>query len=279
MTISQNTIKAQMELEFKYSKQNARRIIKHELQTHFETMYRVFECTNKMGNWVIADSYESKKIRKQHLKDKKFDFVNFCLDVMVLILREGKPQPLQSIAGIMAPSMEFEDIFDGVRTSAELLGIMCEYDLFDVEVAALNDENRMMIIPVWELEDEIKQLLKNIRYQPPMVTKPLLVTHNRDFQYLSFQESLILGTPLNHHEDSLALDVINIMNNQVLSLDPVVLQKEEMPNKVLDTMEKQEQFLQMKQASAAVYQEMLDHGNKFYLTHKYDKRGRLYSQG
>ena len=266
-------------LEWKYSKRNAREIIKHEIQTCFNSMYRVYDCVDTMKQWLTKESYDSKNTRKLWLLNQEYDLLEFCLNVMVVVLREGKPQPLQSVAGIMAPTFGFKDIFDGVKTAAELLGIMCEHDLFDVEVATLNEENRMMIVPLWELDDQVKQHLKNIRYMPPMVWKPLKVVANKGCQYWTFAESLILGSPVNHHDMPLALDVINLMNNQALSLDYHVLQQEELPNKPLDTLQKQEQFNQMKQASRTVYDEMLDHGNKFYLTHKYDKRGRLYSQG
>tara|TARA_B100000929_G_scaffold108179_1_gene85700 strand:- start:7125 stop:8036 length:912 start_codon:yes stop_codon:yes gene_type:complete len=276
---TENLLKQQMVLEFKYSKENARKLIKHELETCFNTMYLVYDCIASIEKWLLSSSYESKQLRKQHLIQSEYNLLNFCLGVMVVVLREGKPQPLQSVAGIMAPTFGFEDIFDGVKTASELMGIMCEHDLFDIEVATLNDENRMMIIPLWKLDDEIKQHLINIRYQPPMVSKPIVVMNNRAYQYYSFSESLLLGTPVNHHDMPLALDVINLMNNQALSLDYHVLQLEELPNKPLDTLQKQEQFTQMKQASRTVYNEMLDHGNKFYLTHKFDKRGRLYSQG
>ena len=54
---------------------------------------------------------------------------------------------------------------------------------------------------------------------------------------------------------------------------------EEEPTFTLDNQEKTDQWNAFKRQSYEFYKLMVDQGNQFYLTHKVDKRGRIYSMG
>jgi DNA-directed RNA polymerase len=70
------------------------------------------------------------------------------------------------------------------------------------------------------------------------------------------------------------------MNKVAMSLDLEFLCKvEEDPTFIIDTAEKQEQWKKFKRQSYSFYDLMAGQGNTFYLTHKVDKRGRIYAQG
>jgi hypothetical protein len=112
-----------------------------------------------------------------------------------------------------------------------------------------------------------------------MVCEPLELKSNLDSGYLTHKDSLILGRG-NHHAGDICLDVLNRMNRVALKLDTDFLRTvEEEPTFELDTSEKRSMWLNFKAQSARMYMLMHNLGNEFYLTHKVDKRGRIYAQG
>ena len=116
-------------------------------------------------------------------------------------------------------------------------------------------------------------------YLPPMVCKPLTVESNYESAHLTFNDTLILGTDNGHNED-ICLDVINTQNAVALQLCiPFLASVPEEATYALDTLEKQTQWKTFRSQSNGIYQMLHDFGNTFYLTNKYDKRGRMYAQG
>jgi hypothetical protein len=112
-----------------------------------------------------------------------------------------------------------------------------------------------------------------------MVCSPLPLTHNYSSGYLTHNDSLILGSD-NHHDGDICLDVLNTMNNVALKLDTDFLSTvEEMPTFEMDTQDKIDQWRAFKKNSYCFYTLMATQGNRFYLTHKVDKRGRIYASG
>jgi hypothetical protein len=112
-----------------------------------------------------------------------------------------------------------------------------------------------------------------------MGCEPLPLTHNYSSGSLTHNDSLILGSG-NHHDGDICLDTLNIQNKVALSLDLQFLCKvEEEPTFELDTQEKAEQWLAFKRQSYTMYDLMAQQGNRFWLNHKVDKRGRSYAHG
>jgi hypothetical protein len=110
------------------------------------------------------------------------------------------------------------------------------------------------------------------------------VKTNRDTGYLLTRNSIILKK--NHHEDDVCLDHINRVNrirfainddtammiaNRWRNLDrPKQGESQEEFNKRVRAFEKYDR------TAKDVIGKLLAHGNSFFLTHKYDKRGRCY---
>ena len=70
------------------------------------------------------------------------------------------------------------------------------------------------------------------------------------------------------------------MNKVALKLDTAFLCKvEEEPTFELDTPERIELWARFKTQSYSFYHLMVECGNTLYLTHKVDKRGRIYAMG
>ena len=137
----------------------------------------------------------------------------------------------------------------------------------------------LMVVSRIPLSEELIKYIENSQYLPPMVCEPLPLTHNYSSGYLTHNDSLILGTG-NHHDGDLCLDVLNTMNRVALKLDLDFLSTvEEEPTFDLDTQDKVDQWAQFKEQSYMFYDLMNQNGNRLYLTHKVDKRGRIYSCG
>jgi hypothetical protein len=128
-------------------------------------------------------------------------------------------------------------------------------------------------------DEELMKFIQNSRYLPPMVCLPLELTDNYSSGYLTHKDGLVLGKANNHSGD-LCLDVLNTMNRVALSLNTDFISKvEEEPTFELVTTEQMHQWNIFKRQSYATYLTLAKNGNCFYLTHKVDMRGRIYSQG
>jgi hypothetical protein len=177
----------------------------------------------------------------------------------------------------MAARLKFSDRKEAIHTVGELLAVLCQTDAFDID-----KQDRMSSLTVISripLTDSLKHFIENSQYLPPMVCSPLELTHNYSSGYLTHNDSLILGTG-NHHDGDICLDVLNTLNIVALRLDTEFLSTvEEEPTFDIKDQEQAEIWADFKKQSYAFYSLMVSQGNQFYLTHKVDKRGRIYASG
>lgn len=266
--------------EDQYSKKEVRSRLRKMLGENQELIDEIYKASNELlENYqnVLFDSWESKVDRWNTLISLDLPYI--VLDMFVLVT-QNQYCNIQTIVGQMIGVFEGKlSTIDAVKTLSEVCAVIADKtDLWDIQLPEDSELGVITVIANYEFEEEIKQYLANIKYLPPMLVRPKMVNSNYDYDYFNTQSSKILGSG-NHHDDPISLDVLNICNGTKLKLDTFMLQFEEEPNKELDTVEKVEQFNRMAAASKEVYQQLLSQGNEFYLTHKYDKRGRLYCQG
>ena len=225
--------------------------------------------------YLDGEYHETKAKRIAQLKG--FDVVELVTDIFVGVAYQLRPELFNSVSAQMASRLRLSDKAEAIHTVAELLAILCQTDAFDTnkpdKMASLEIVSRM------ELPLNLKDFIENSQYLPPMVCKPLQLTHNYSSGYLTHNDSLILGTG-NHHDGDICLDVLNTMNSVALKLDTDFLSTvEEEPTFELDTQEKEDLWRDFKRQSYVFYNLMVQCGNKFYLNHKVDKRGRIYCSG
>ena len=170
-------------------------------------------------------------------------------------------------------------LLDGVKTAAEVMAVCECTGIFTIFLSTTpeNETGTLAIRPNYVLEDDTEAFIKQTKYLPPMLCSPTPWLRNDSGGTLRGSGSVILGH-LNYHDDIQALDVINILQNISWSLNEVV-DYDEIPKKLLDTAEKMKQFNRMREESFTVYKELNDQGNAFHFVWKYDKLGRMYSQG
>lgn len=185
-------------------------------------------------------------------------------------------KPVQAIATILGQELCIKCPFTAVDVAAALLLTGCESNLYDVFLI----KNRITVKANFTLSQSLLDSIEYAQYPMPMLCKPKEVTghNNIDDSHLISRSSLILGKQ-QHNSLPISLDTVNILNAIPLALDMETLYVEETSNKPLDTKDKVEQFERMKRDSVKIYEYILDFGNEFFLTWKYDHRGRVYSQG
>lgn len=219
--------------------------------------------------------YESKN--KRVLQLVNMDIVTLVEDIFVGISYCQTEELFTSVTAQMASRLRFNDKTEAITTIADLIAELCDTDAFDIlksdKYASLTIQSN---IP---LSDKLLKYIEESQYLPPMVIPPLELKSNFCSGYLTHNDSLILGSG-NHHDGDICLDVLNLMNSVELSLNLEFLCKEEeLPTKPLVTQDQIDQWNQFKIHSYRFYDLMQSQGNVFHLTHKVDKRGRIYAQG
>lgn len=258
-----------------YSRKHIDRKIKNALEASPEMLAKIDRGINLVRDYMSKDYYPSKMRRIEQLK--AMDLHILVLDIFIGIAYLHKPELFTSVSAQIASRLKFSNHRDAIVTVAELMAVLCLTDAFD-----LVKEDKfasLMVVSRIVLPDSVTEFIHHSEYLPPMVCEPLTLTHNFSSGYLTHNDSLILGSG-NHHDGDICLDVLNTMNRVALKLDTEFLsQVEEQPTFALDNQDKTDQWRAFKSQSYRFYKLMVDCGNRLYLTHKVDKRGRIYACG
>jgi hypothetical protein len=228
------------------------------------------------------------RIRKEFVECQHFNFnaylehnripVDFGIDVLVQMALH-KRTTLPTLAGILRHH------YDGYANPSQLTADMLEQC---VKARILIwDETASMFIVMFNITDDVQRDLDRYQYPLPMVVPPLKVLDNRDTGYFTHRSSIILRK--NHHEDDVCLDHINRVNRIRFSIDQDTasmisnswrnLDRAKPGETKADFEKRVKAFEKYDASSKDVIVKLLAHGNEFYLTHRYDKRGRVYCQG
>lgn len=200
--------------------------------------------------------------------------VNFGLDLLVQMALH-KRATLQTLIGILYHH------FNDAQVCADMLLKACMADLCDW------DPVLKLFIVRFEISQDVQEELDRYQYPLPMVVEPRKIEKNRDTGYFISAGSVILRN--NHHEDDVCLDHLNRANavRYTINADTALMVRNKWRN--LDKPkngETREDFERRKKAfnkydrtAKEVMALLMKHSDHFHLTHKYDKRGRVYCQG
>lgn len=239
---------------------------------------KIEECVQLINDYSSKSYYASKNLRIAQLHG--LDIRELAESILVGVAYFYKEELFANAVAILAGRLGFSDKAEAATTVAELLAVMCESDLYDIYhfQKAGRDRASLYIKSNIKLTNSLIEGIERSTYLPPMVCKPLELETNYCSGYLSIKESLILKK--NHHDGDIALDALNICNSVALSLDTDFLSKvEEEPSFELDEPMKADNWIAFKKQSYQFYSLLAKQGNNFYLTHKVDKRGRVYASG
>lgn len=253
----------------------------------------------ELVNAYMSKSYYASK-NKRIAQIKTLDIPALVLDIFVGVCYCQTPELFTSVTAKMASRLKLSDKTEAITTVAELMAVLCATDAFDI--TKTDKMASLTIISLIPLSDKLLEFISNSAYLPPMVCEPLELRNNYSSGYLTHSDSLILGSG-NHHDGDICIDVLNTINKVALRLDTQFLSTvEEDPTKEF-TMEwahkkASEKGKSINDATAKIrvakaienwhrfkvqgynfYALMAKQGNEFHLTHKVDKRGRIYASG
>lgn len=172
-----------------------------------------------------------------------------------------------------------------------LMGLL--YPKFKNKDLIVNEVEKMVKSNLIQFDPENDQLITNLVLDPitqdeldkfmyplPLVQEPKKLTSNKDTGYwYSPSGSVILKN--NFTLDDVNLDHINRINSIEYKINTDVLwnQNNKWEHCSFTTQQQKKNFEKFNTLQKKVCSLYLNLGNKFYLTSKYDKRGRVYYQG
>jgi hypothetical protein len=265
----------QLANERRFNRKHIDKYIRQTIEENPRTMARVQDGIKRVHDWMSQPFYASKQARIDQLKG--LDIEALVMDLFVGIAYVQREELFTSVSAQLAGRLGFSDKAESIQTVAELLAVLCYTDAFDICKASRSAS--LVIVSRIELSERLEGFIADSQYLPPMVCPPETLTNNHSSGYLTHNDSLILGKG-NHHDGDLCLDVLNTQNSVALQLSVEFLcTVEEQPTFELDSAEKVDQWGEYKRQSYQLYHLLVTQGNKFWLTHKPDKRGRIYAQG
>lgn len=281
----------QESIERTYSRKYIDGYIRSELLDMPEIHAVMEKGVKLLSDWLDGDYYPSKTQRLYQIKG--MDKYELVFDILVGTSYVQYPELFQSVVGQLAGRLGFNDHRDGILTMAELLAVLCETDAYDIDKPT--PRASLMLQSNITFSKQLLEYIENSCFLPPMVCVPQEIKHNRQSGYLTHNDSVILKH-YNHHDEDVCLDVINLQNQVPMAINvDFVKSVEEQPGddyfkvkyaKYKTTYRIQEErrlkadsWDRFKKQTLKVAALMVGHGNRFYFTHKVDKRGRLYTQG
>jgi len=237
-----------------------------------ESIELIQEYLNKEYSYTKKDGtvclFTSKNKRLAEWNPDRGTIYEIVLAVFTLTLIH-QSLTYQAICGMMACRFDLQDHIDQIKTAAEVIALISRTGLIDV--SRTGSGNHILISTGFEI-DEIPELDSHVI----LTKKPPTFTENRHEEF----GSLLLGGRHNHHDEEICLDHLNRMNAIELKLNRPFLRKyEEAPTYALDTQKKADQWEHFITNSYRSYIRLVRGGNRFYLAHRYDKRGRCYAEG
>ena len=280
----------QEEIENKLSKKHIHTKVLDELTSDLDMMDKIVEGIEILELWCNSPGeYTSQQARKDHIKE--MDLKDIVETVYITTLALKRTTTLANLIGILALKLEFDESYQGFKAAGEIIALLCYTDVYDLDKPKKFDS--IVVKPNYDLPEETKEYIENAQYLPPSICKPKYLIHNRSSGYRTIKrDSLILGGAIHHHNEDICLEVLNRMNETALELNQDMLSIPQDYEGDLDTIEDFE-------GSALEYQRAVSQQKEnwelflrradlaysivedapFYLTHKVDKRGRIYSQG
>ena len=200
----------------------------------------------------------------------------FKLDVLVQIYLH-KQADVPTLVGLFSPK------WGTPQDVADMLLECVQEDILDF------DMTHGRFITRYGISTEVEDMLARYQFPLPMVVQPTKVTNNMmGSGYMSTKGMIVLNASDVFKDEDVCLDHINRANSVCLNLNLDVVASTE-GNMIVPKRkpgEGFEDYRKRKKQAAVFYENSLDVmtsltalGNEFWLTHKYDRRGRSYAVG
>ena len=150
------------------------------------------------------------------------------------------------------------------------------------------DEAQQKFMVKYDVSDDVKSMLDLYQYPLPMVTPPVPVKDNYDSGYLTIHTPVVLNGSKYFDDKDMCLDHLNRANSVALTMDFAVMKSEEgkflKPVRAIgedfDEFQKRVRQANTFYTTSVEAMESLDAlADQIYLTHRFDRRGRVYASG
>lgn len=235
-----------------------------------------------------------KRVRREFTDQKEVDLYafmkardiepDFGYDLLVQLVLH-KRTTLPTMVGILrhyADKKSFAANGNGLQSVADMILRCCEHDLCD-----WSPTTQQLVIRM-DITRDVQDELDRYQFPLPMVVEPRELRSNRDSAYVSSPDGSVILRH-NHHDDDVCLDHLNRVNKIKFALDNDTanmirnrwrnLDKAKPGETKQDFERRKRAFEKYDRSARQVMAQVTRLGNEFHLTHKYDKRGRVYCQG
>ena len=239
-----------------------------EKQIQFEELF------NKNQEWRTLIEQFSDKQTIAELEEADIP-ISFGIKALIKVYQHKQVSPEILIAELIDSKYE-------AQTCADLLTKMFESNLIGF------NENWNRFVTLFDIDDEIKTNMEKWQFPLPLIIEPMKVKNNHSNGYHKFNnESLLLNN--SYHKEDICLDHINRVNKIPLSINLDVayniknkwknLDKKNIKETLKEYRTRVNNFERYMRVAYMNMELIAQEGNKCYLTHAYDKRGRTYSRG
>jgi hypothetical protein len=191
----------------------------------------------------------------------------------IYLHRQADPE---TMVGLLSPK------YGTAQAVADKLLKIVELDYIDFDT----DLDKFTV--KFDLSDDVKEMLDRFQFPLPMVIKPEKVTDNFTTGYLTMKHLLVLNGSEFFEDVDLCLDHLNRANAVALSMnfDVITSDQGKFVKPVRQTGEDFDEYKKrVKQAeqfystTLQVMEQIDELSDEIYLTHRYDRRGRIYASG
>lgn len=198
-----------------------------------------------------------------------------AIDALAQLYLHRQADP-QTMVGILCPK------YGTAQEVADKLLALVEADYFDF------DEDLDRFVVKYDLSDDVKEMLDRYQFPLPMVVKPEKITDNYTTGYLTMKHLLVLNGSDYFKDVDICLDHLQRANSVALSINFDVINSDQgrFVKPVRGIGEDFDEYKKrVKQAenfyntTVDVMNQLRDLSDEFYLTHRYDRRGRVYASG
>lgn len=244
-----------------------------EFQIEMEKLFSNNQLMPRIRREFTNAEFNFRKHMHTHGIDTDFGF-----DLLVqMVLHKRATVPV--LVGVLR--RHFAQQPNPSQVAADMLLKAIEADLVDYSVPL------GMFIVRYDISRDVQDDLDRYQFPLPMIVHPKTLEDNRDNGYYTARDSIILKQ--NHHDDDVCLDHLNKMNsikfrinsetavmvhNQWRNLDHAKPGEDRK-----DYQKRVKAFEKYDRTARDVMSHLEIAGNEFWLTHKVDKRGRVYCQG
>jgi len=203
------------------------------------------------------------------------DWKKFLIDTLVQIYLHRQADVV-TMVGVLSPK------HGTPQEVADNLVYAAEFDYIDF------DPDREVFKVIYDVTADVVAQLEKYQYPLPMVTEPMPIKDNRTTGYHTITNSVVLNGSKYFDDKDMCLDHLNRANSVALAFDEPVINSQQgvftVPKRKTgedfeDFRKRQRQAGIFYDTSLRVMEEIDEISDAFWLTHRFDRRGRCYSSG